>query len=107
MCALITFHTQTSKFIINKQPQSLYHTESLDPSVERQGCCVSLGEAKEKKGEVLWQGRGINCFHILLFGAFLGGGEDNFKGYVNGALNVGTKGLKVSGDLAVNVILWL
>lgn len=52
VCALITFHTQTSKFIINKQPQSLYHTESLDPSVERQGCCVSLGEAKEKKGEV-------------------------------------------------------
>ena len=52
VCVLITFHTQTSKFIINKQPQSLYHTESLDPSVERQGCCVSLGEAEEKKGEV-------------------------------------------------------
>lgn len=33
VCVLITFHTQTSKFIINKQPRSLYHTESLDPSV--------------------------------------------------------------------------
>lgn len=58
VCALITFRTQTSKFIINKQPQSLYHTESLDPSVERRGCCVSLGEAKEKKGEVR---AGLGC----------------------------------------------
>lgn len=40
-------------------------------------------------------------------GLFWEAGGDNFKGYVNGALNVGTKGLKVSGDLAVSVILWL
>lgn len=45
VCALITFRTQTFKFIINKQPQSLYHTESLDPSAAEdaaEGCCVSL-----------------------------------------------------------------
>jgi len=58
----------------------------------------------------MWQGGGINCFQILLFGAFFleeGGERHNFKGYVNGALNVGTKELKVSGDLAGSVILWL
>lgn len=35
------------------------------------------------------------------------GERHNFKGYVNVALNVGTKELKVSGDLAVGVILRL
>lgn len=39
---------------------------------------------------------------------FAGGGErPHFKEYVNGVLNVGTKGWKVSGDLAASVMLWL
>lgn len=55
----------------------------------------------------MWQGRVSTVFIFSCLGLFWGGGRDNFKGYVNGALNVGTKGLKVPGDLAVNVILWL
>lgn len=77
VCALITFRTQTSKFIINKQPQSLYHTQSLDPSVERQGCCVSLGEAEEKKGEVrrcTWRAGVSTVFIFSCLGLFLEGG---------------------------------
>lgn len=47
-------------------------------------------------------GSGYQLFsYLAVWGFFWGGGErEDFKGYVNGALNVGTKGLKVSGDLA-------
>lgn len=43
VCTLITFHVQTSKFIINKQPWSLYHIESLDPSVGETGMLRFMG----------------------------------------------------------------
>lgn len=50
----------------------------------------------------------IFCYlGLFFFGKGCGGGRHNFKGYVNVALNVGTKELKVSGDLAASVILWL
>lgn len=58
----------------------------------------------------MWRAGVSTVFIFSCLGLFWGGGRggrDNFKGYVNGALNVGTKGLKVPGDLAVNVILWL
>lgn len=70
MCALITFRTQTSKFIINKQPQSLHHMESLDPSAERRGCCVSLGEAKGGKRTGSY-GQGIPIRVVVLAVSYL------------------------------------
>lgn len=94
---------KTSKFIINKQPQSLYHTQSLDSSVGRQGCCVSLGEAKGKQGEVraaYEAGYGYQPFSYLavracFFFSYFGDGG-SFKEYVNGTLTVGTKGVESS-----------
>lgn len=107
VCALITFRTQTSKFIINKQPRSLYHTESLDPSVAetRTLRLIRGGWCSQDRG-------GVGVSTLLIFsclGAFQGkGGEGGIsKCMVMVERTFKQKRLKVSGDLAADVIRWL
>lgn len=93
VCALITFRTQTSQFIINKQPRSLYHTESLDPSVAETLRLIRGGWCSQDRG-------GVGVSTLLIFsclGAFQGkggGGGGDFKVYGNGGANVQTKAVE-------------
>lgn len=106
MCALITFRTQTSQFIINKQPRSLYHTESLDPSVAETLRLIRGGWCSQDRG-------GVGVSTLLIFsclGAFQGkggGGGGISKCMVMVERTFKQKRLKVSGDLAADVIRWL
>lgn len=102
---LITFRTQTSKFIINKQPPSLYHTESLDPSAaEARMWRLTGGGGSQDRG-----GLGVSTLLVCSCLRLFGGQEEVqiSKCVLTVTRTFKQKRLKVSGDLAADVIRWL